>query len=423
MVLFANPDNFIATIKLLLCLINGVGLELAFWIYIDNYRQKINQLFSLFTICLLLWVDFDCIGALAPYLFSGDSSWITLFSVRMVFALLCVFFLSFYLFAIHYLSGRGGKFSKIADWINFIVWPVLFTLSFTDLIVADVAVNPDNFVSYRLMSGKIFFIYAGAAILSFLTSLLFAARSYKQDSAIQQKQNKLLGIGIVIFGLLNIIFNIFLPVFTYNNAKDIALIGDLAIIVILGAGAYNILKDRIPGAKIILIEVFVGLMGASLAIIPFFVEIMWLRVLVFSLFILFCVFGYLLIKNVIDEYHEKVKLEESVHQRTKELEAAKKSLEEMNSILEVRVRTRTDELQKLNATLEQKVKERTEDLEEKINDLEKFRRLTVGRELKMIELKKTVEDLQKEIAQLKAEKISSDDTINLDSAAKSSNTS
>jgi len=106
-------------------------------------------------------------------------------------------------------------------------------------------------------------------------------------------------------------------------------------------------------------------MGASLAVIPFFVEIMWLRVLVFSLFILFCVFGYLLIKSVIDEYHEKVKLEESVHQRTKELEAAKKSLEEMNSILEVRVRTRTDELQKLNATLEQKVKERTEDLEEK----------------------------------------------------------
>jgi len=171
----------------------------------------------------------------------------------------------------------------------------------------------------------------------------------------------------------------------------------LAIIVILGAGAYNILKDRIPGAKIILIEVFVGLMGASLAIIPFFVEIMWLRVLVFSLFILFCVFGYLLIKSVIDEYHEKVKLEESVHQRTKELEAAKKSLEEMNSILEVRVRTRTDELQKLNATLEQKVKERTEDLEEKINDLEKFRRLTVGRELKMIELKKPLKIFKRKL--------------------------
>jgi C4-dicarboxylate-specific signal transduction histidine kinase len=74
----------------------------------------------------------------------------------------------------------------------------------------------------------------------------------------------------------------------------------------------------------------------------------------------------------------------------------------MNSILEVRVRARTSELQKLNLTLEQKVDERTSDLEEKIKDLEKFQRITVGRELKMIELKKEIEPMRAKIAQLEA---------------------
>lgn len=51
------------------------------------------------------------------------------------------------------------------------------------------------------------------------------------------------------------------------------------------------------------------------------------------------------------------------------------------------VTSRTEELEKLQANLEQAVEERTHELQSKIKELETFQRLTIGRELKMIELK------------------------------------
>lgn len=55
------------------------------------------------------------------------------------------------------------------------------------------------------------------------------------------------------------------------------------------------------------------------------------------------------------------------------------------------------EIKSLHESLEKKVKERTKELQERVVELERFHKLTVGRELKMLELKK-------EIARLKDKK-------------------
>jgi GAF domain-containing protein len=54
-------------------------------------------------------------------------------------------------------------------------------------------------------------------------------------------------------------------------------------------------------------------------------------------------------------------------------------------------------LKKLNAQLEQRVKERTAELEKKNAELEKFNKVFVGRELRMIELKKQIAQLEERI--------------------------
>ena len=81
----------------------------------------------------------------------------------------------------------------------------------------------------------------------------------------------------------------------------------------------------------------------------------------------------------------------------KDLRESHTALEEAKAVLEIKVEARTKELRELAEGLEEEVKRRTKEIQEKMADLERFQRLAVGRELKMIELKKEIERLSKEI--------------------------
>ncbi|MBI4101501.1 MAG: HAMP domain-containing protein [Candidatus Nealsonbacteria bacterium] len=87
-------------------------------------------------------------------------------------------------------------------------------------------------------------------------------------------------------------------------------------------------------------------------------------------------------------------LASSINNMVRDLKKSQEILEETKSALEVRVEARTRELTRVADSLDQKVKEKTQELQEKINDLERFQKLAVGRELKMIELKKELEDFK-----------------------------
>jgi len=65
--------------------------------------------------------------------------------------------------------------------------------------------------------------------------------------------------------------------------------------------------------------------------------------------------------------------------------------------LEIRIEARTRELQELAQKLEEQIKERTKELQEKLGELEKFNRLAVGREMKMIELKEEITKLKEQL--------------------------
>ncbi|MDO8524177.1 MAG: cache domain-containing protein [bacterium] len=105
--------------------------------------------------------------------------------------------------------------------------------------------------------------------------------------------------------------------------------------------------------------------------------------------------GELEIKIAIKTGDEIEELAESFNKMADDLKISRTGLEESKDVLEIKVAARTRELQELAKSLEGKVGERTKELQKRLNELERFYRLTVGRELKMIDLKKKIKEEQK----------------------------
>jgi hypothetical protein len=95
-----------------------------------------------------------------------------------------------------------------------------------------------------------------------------------------------------------------------------------------------------------------------------------------------------------DEFSELVTALHITLNELKVLEEERKKAEKARNAAELE---KIKLLSKLKEELEEKVKERTRELQEKIKELEKFQKMAVGRELKMIELKREIEELKKKV--------------------------
>ncbi|OGU17343.1 MAG: hypothetical protein A2076_03835 [Geobacteraceae bacterium GWC2_53_11] len=102
------------------------------------------------------------------------------------------------------------------------------------------------------------------------------------------------------------------------------------------------------------------------------------------------------LKRVEETLHiQAVELEEEVAER----QMAQESLQEQAVLLENEIEERRntqDELEQLNENLEQRVQERTAELGAKNDELQKMNRLFVGRELRMVELKEKIRELEQQ---------------------------
>lgn len=99
-------------------------------------------------------------------------------------------------------------------------------------------------------------------------------------------------------------------------------------------------------------------------------------------------------------------LADGFNQMAEKLRQSLAALDEEKATLSIKVEARTRELKELTESLEGRIVERTRELQSKIDELEKFQRLTVRRELKMVELKKEIKKLKEELEKYKPRTIS-----------------
>ncbi len=107
-------------------------------------------------------------------------------------------------------------------------------------------------------------------------------------------------------------------------------------------------------------------------------EIFWksYEILIFALVFMAVSFGYLFNKNTVEVVKKEKHAQEFLRKKVKE---------------------RTSQLEKEQEKLEERVEKRTKELQDKLEDLRKFKKAVVGRELKMVELKKENEDLKRKL--------------------------
>ncbi|MCX6789179.1 MAG: hypothetical protein NTZ42_01025 [Candidatus Gribaldobacteria bacterium] len=203
--------------------------------------------------------------------------------------------------------------------------------------------------------------YVTSMILYTISLLISGYRHAPND--IVKKQLGYILVGIVLNGLFIIVASLILPFFGFYAVSS--LFDSPSSLFLIAFSAAAIMRYRLFEIKVILTEALVLLMALLLLFLPFMMQTVQLIAFTAGLFLIFCFCGYLLIKGAIREAKQKDVLEQKVAERTADLEKAKNLAEQQTA--EVTARK---------------------------EELERFYHLTVGRELKMVELKKKIKELQ-----------------------------
>lgn len=296
--------------QILVFFIDIVGSWLAFLVYSVNKKKRVNQLFSLMTIFILLWVTF---GFFANIL--NQTSQILL-CLKLNLVAVFLFFIAMYFFSVYF--PKEKKRYPILDKIVLVIGLIFIPISiFTDLIIKSVEFKEWG---ANVVFGKgenVFF--AIIVILTFLI-LFNLFRKYFILSKREKLKVQYFLIGIALFALFNLIFNVVFPIIrgTYEYYQ----FGDYSAIFFLGFTAFAIVKRELFDIRVVLTQLLVGVIGLILFVQSIVAETFWQKVFGLGLFILFCIFGWFLIRSVLKEIELRKELEKA-YKELKKLDEAK----------------------------------------------------------------------------------------------------
>jgi signal transduction histidine kinase len=300
--------------NIIVFLLNLAGIFLAFWVYFANRQEKINQIFTLFVILTLTWIDFGRLANLA------QEPGLALFFIKLTFAIACFWFAIYYYFVENlYLEKERARF---LDRIVFLIGIFLFILTISTSLIINKIELKNWGINPILGNGKIIFYL----LIGGLTLLIIGRLIKKYISAQGKDKLKIqyFLFGTLIYGAFNITFNVFLP--TIQGDYQYYQFGNYSAILLLGFTAYAIVKGELFGIRVILTQAFVGVI-AILLLLQAFISTNWLEFTwKFGLFLAFIYFGYLLFKSVVREIQQRQEIERLSNAKTEFISIASHQL-------------------------------------------------------------------------------------------------
>ncbi|MDO8524647.1 MAG: histidine kinase N-terminal 7TM domain-containing protein [bacterium] len=355
----------LATIILIATLVNLFLVVLAL---ASKPRQKIHYLFSGFFLVFTLWIFANFLLIILPSTFWIKSTY--------AFGFLAALSALFWIWKICDKKITKTKIIIVSVVAIFAVFACYFLLTVPGHSAEEISNAYEGSIEYS--GNQIFFsIYFPSLAGIFIILIATLAFGYKRAKDLQKKQ-----IGYVLIGLSINIFCVAVSnfVFPYLNLYKLTPIFDsptslfFSIFSLLAISKYRLLET-----KVILTEILVVITGLVLLTLPFLMETPVLITTTAVVFGIFCICGYMLVKSAVKESHYKDRLEKEVALRTDDLKIAI-----------IKAEARAEEAEKAKNLAEQRMQE----INKRKEELEKFYKLTVGRELKMIELKEKIKKLK-----------------------------
>lgn len=306
--------------KILIILIDSIG----FWLVVTVYRyipkKKLNKIFLGSIISMFLWVNF----AYFARLIGQQQTYLALICLKISWFATPFLFVFLYFLVVCYLN-KEKEYSVLNKIIFFGGVITALTTGFTGLVIKEIEfVGTDLTIIY----GKGMFPFLGIILFFMCVPLYLLFKEYIKCLPKEKVKIEYLLVGISIFYLANIIFNITFPILF--KIVYLYWIGDYSAIVLLGFIAYAIVKRELFGIRVILTTALVSLITLLFTLDIFiFTPDLLFKLYKALILVVFFYFGYLLIKSVLREieYREKIsrayEIEKKAHKGLARLNEAK----------------------------------------------------------------------------------------------------
>jgi signal transduction histidine kinase len=277
----------------------------------DRFKAAKSRIFVGMGVLMLLWVDFAYLARLY-----GTNMAVSEVFLRIAWVATPMLFYFTFLISVYLL-----EVNKDNKKINYFLFGLAILLSsitaFSDLVIK----------STTFTGGTLDIVY-GSGFYPFMLGI-FLFMVFTLLPLFKAKLNRgTLGflVGVIIFYVANLIFNIALPVFW--GVTHFYYLGDYSTIFLLGFTTYAVLRHELFDIKVAAAEVITGLIWIMLFAKIFFSQSPTETVIDVIIFLLALIFGMLLIRSVISEVRQREKLQEL----TEKLRALDKQKDEFISM-------------------------------------------------------------------------------------------